>query len=154
MSTRSVKKTTTRTTYTSSAGETSSVSTPGTSSTPRTSTATSTPSSTQSSRTKSSKSSPLSPTRISRLREKQDLQDLNNRLATYIDRVRHLETENSRLNVQIETIEESMKKEVSSHFSSYWYNQLVANSIVKLWSMYILADCVNLYLAVPVDWVG
>lgn len=84
--------------------------TPGASSTPRN--PTSTPSS-SSSKTKSSRSSPLSPTRISRLREKQDLQDLNNRLATYIDRVRHLETENSRLNVQIETIEESMKKEVS-----------------------------------------
>lgn len=119
MSTRSVKKTTTsRTSYSSASGggEGSSMGTPGASSTPRN--PTSTPSS-SSSKTKSSRSSPLSPTRISRLREKQDLQDLNNRLATYIDRVRHLETENSRLNVQIETIEESMKKEVFSMKSLY-----------------------------------
>ena len=64
------------------------------------------------SRMKSTRSSPSSPTRISRMREKEDLQDLNNRLAAYIDRVRHLETENTRLTTQIETIEESMTKEV------------------------------------------
>uniref|UniRef100_A0A2P2I5Z1 Lamin Dm0-like n=1 Tax=Hirondellea gigas TaxID=1518452 RepID=A0A2P2I5Z1_9CRUS len=115
MSARNVKKTTTtRTSYVSgSGGETSGVGTPGASSTPRTASNVGTPS-TSSSRTKTSRSSPLSPTRISRLREKQDLQDLNNRLATYIDRVRHLETENNRLTTQIETIEESMKKEVFS----------------------------------------
>ena len=115
MSTRSVKKTTTRTSIAtaSSSGETSGVGTPGASSTPRIpGQEAGTPTSTHSSRSKS-RSSPLSPTRISRLKEKQDLQDLNNRLAAYIDRVRHLETENSRLNVQIETIQESVKKEVS-----------------------------------------
>ena len=120
MSTRSVKKTTTtRSSIASTSGgdgetiQTSSVGTPGASSTPRMGTGASTPSSSHSSRSKS-RTSPLSPTRISRMKEKTDLQDLNNRLATYIDRVRHLETENSRLNVQIETISESVRKEVNN----------------------------------------
>jgi len=73
------------------------------------------------SRMKSTRSSPSSPTRISRMREKEDLQDLNNRLAAYIDRVRHLETENTRLTTQIETIEESMTKEV--HSMKHLYDQ-------------------------------
>lgn len=60
------------------------------------------------------RSSPLSPTRISRLQEKEQLQNLNDRLAAYIDRVRSLETENTRLNVQVSTIQESMEKEVVS----------------------------------------
>lgn len=58
--------------------------------------------------------SPLSPTRLSRLQEKAELQCLNDRLAAYIDRVRQLETENNRLNIQMETIHESMTKEVVS----------------------------------------
>ena len=94
MSTRSVKKTT----VTSS----SSVTTPRSG----TSSATGTPG--------KMRSSPLSPTRISRLQEKEQLQNLNDRLAAYIDRVRSLETENSRLNVQISTIQESVQKEVTS----------------------------------------
>ncbi|KAK3892515.1 hypothetical protein Pcinc_003640 [Petrolisthes cinctipes] len=63
---------------------------------------------------KSPRSSPLSPTRISRLQEKVELQTLNDRLAAYIDRVRNLEVENSRLNLQVETIQESVTKEVVS----------------------------------------
>lgn len=64
--------------------------------------------------TSKTRSSPLSPTRISRLQEKADLQNLNDRLAAYIDRVRQLELENNRLNVQVETIQESVHKEVVS----------------------------------------
>ncbi|XP_037794519.1 lamin Dm0-like isoform X1 [Penaeus monodon] len=60
------------------------------------------------------RSSPLSPTRLSRLQEKAELQKLNDRLAAYIDRVRQLEVENRSLNMQVETIQESMTKEVTS----------------------------------------
>ncbi|KAK3914333.1 Lamin Dm0 [Frankliniella fusca] len=58
--------------------------------------------------------SPLSPTRTTRLQEKADLQNLNNRLATYIDRVRQLEQENTRLYRQIQTSEETTTREVSN----------------------------------------
>ncbi|XP_064122826.1 lamin Dm0-like isoform X1 [Macrobrachium nipponense] len=60
------------------------------------------------------RSSPLSPTRLSRLQEKAELQSLNDRLAAYIDRVRQLEFENNRLSTQVETIQESVTKEVVS----------------------------------------
>lgn len=42
-----------------------------------------------------------SPTRHSRIAEKVELQSLNDRLACYIDRVRFLETENSRLSYEV-----------------------------------------------------
>lgn len=58
--------------------------------------------------------SPLSPTRTSRLQEKSDLQNLNNRLATYIDRVRQLEHENTKLYRQIQSSEETTTREVSN----------------------------------------
>ena len=48
------------------------------------------------------------------LQEKAELQSLNDRLAAYIDRVRQLELENNRLNTQVETIQESVTKEVIS----------------------------------------
>lgn len=59
-------------------------------------------------------SSPLSPTRFSRLQEKADLQNLNDRLACYIDRVRFLETENSRLTLEVRTSQETVTREVSN----------------------------------------
>ncbi|XP_055534355.1 lamin Dm0-like [Wyeomyia smithii] len=58
--------------------------------------------------------SPLSPTRFSRLQEKADLQNLNDRLACYIDRVRFLETENSRLTMEVRTSQETVTREVSN----------------------------------------
>ncbi|KAI4499140.1 hypothetical protein M0802_005723 [Mischocyttarus mexicanus] len=63
--------------------------------------------------------SPLSPTRYSRLQEKQDLQNLNNRLACYIDKVRHLEAENSRLTREVHTTQETTTREVSNIKSMY-----------------------------------
>lgn len=61
-----------------------------------------------------SPASPLSPTRHSRLAEKAELQNLNDRLATYIDRVRHLEQENARLSVQVQTTQETVTREVTN----------------------------------------
>lgn len=58
--------------------------------------------------------SPLSPTRHSRIAEKVELQNLNDRLATYIDRVRFLENENARLSVEVQTSRESVTRETSN----------------------------------------
>ena len=44
----------------------------------------------------------MSPARMSRIQERTELQHLNDRLAAYIDRNRQLETENSRLKVQVD----------------------------------------------------
>ncbi|XP_066584642.1 lamin Dm0-like isoform X2 [Prorops nasuta] len=63
--------------------------------------------------------SPLSPTRYSRLQEKQDLQNLNDRLACYIDTVRHLESENSRLTREVQTSQETVTREVSNIKAMY-----------------------------------
>lgn len=63
--------------------------------------------------------SPLSPTRHSRLAEKHELQGLNDRLACYIDRVRHLEQENARLSVQVQTTQETVTREVTNIKSMY-----------------------------------
>ncbi|XP_064293999.1 lamin-B1 isoform X2 [Phalacrocorax carbo] len=56
----------------------------------------------------------LSPTRISRLQEKEELRQLNDRLATYIEKVRSLEAENSALQLQVSEREEGRGREVTS----------------------------------------
>src|SRR5699024_5025604 len=71
----------------------------------------STPSSSTSSRP-ATPSRPVSPTRLSRIQERTELQHLNDRLATYIERVRNLESENSKLRVQVQKSLES--REVNS----------------------------------------
>lgn len=53
-----------------------------------------------------------SPTRLNRQQEKEELSGLNDRLANYIDKVRSLETENSKLTLQIRTYEETSNREV------------------------------------------
>uniref|UniRef100_V5IF43 Putative lamin n=1 Tax=Ixodes ricinus TaxID=34613 RepID=V5IF43_IXORI len=58
--------------------------------------------------------SPLSASRVSRIQEKNELAHLNDRLAAYIDRVRHLESENSKLTKQIETSQETRTREVAT----------------------------------------
>ncbi|EDV57875.1 lamin Dm0 [Drosophila erecta] len=59
-------------------------------------------------------SSPLSPTRHSRVVEKVELQNLNDRLANYIDRVRNLETENSRLSIEVQTTRDTVTRETTN----------------------------------------
>jgi len=63
--------------------------------------------------------SPLSPTRYNRLQEKVELQNLNDRLAVYIDRVRQLESENSRLTREIQTFQEVSTREVTGVKRTY-----------------------------------
>ncbi|XP_060765179.1 lamin-B1 [Neoarius graeffei] len=62
---------------------------------------------------------PLSPTRITRLQEKEELSHLNDRLATYIDKVRSLESENSVLHLQISEKEEVRSRELTGLKSLY-----------------------------------
>jgi len=50
---------------------------------------------------------------VSRVQEKNELAGLNNRLAAYIERVRQLETENSRLSRVVEQHQETVTKEVT-----------------------------------------
>jgi len=63
--------------------------------------------------------SPLSPTKISRTEEKKVLSGLNDRLASYIDRVRSLELDNSRLEKQMSSIEETTTTEITRVRSMY-----------------------------------
>ncbi|XP_071118267.1 lamin Dm0-like [Haliotis cracherodii] len=62
---------------------------------------------------------PPSPARRVRLQEKEELMNLNDRLAAYIDKVRHLETENTRLYTQVRSTEEVVKREVTNVKSLY-----------------------------------
>lgn len=55
-----------------------------------------------------------SPARLSRIQEKEELSGLNDRLAAYIDKVRFLESENTRLQVQVRTSEETTTREVTN----------------------------------------
>ncbi|XP_014219603.1 lamin-C isoform X2 [Copidosoma floridanum] len=83
-------------------------------------TSTPTPGNTGGTSTRASRpGSPLSPTRYSRLQEKHDLQNLNDRLACYIDKVRHLESENSRLTREVQSHQETTTREVSNIKSMY-----------------------------------
>lgn len=63
---------------------------------------------------KSRRTTTLSPTRFSRIQEKHELQNLNNRLAAYIDRVKYLETENSKLTHELHCSQEVTTREVSN----------------------------------------
>ncbi|XP_050535226.1 lamin Dm0-like [Daktulosphaira vitifoliae] len=63
---------------------------------------------------KSRRTVTLSPTRFSRIQEKHELQNLNNRLAAYIDRVKYLETENSKLTHELHSCQEITTKEVTN----------------------------------------
>merc|ERR1719350_2041104 len=55
---------------------------------------------------------PLAPTKISRTQEKKTLGHLNDRLATYIHRVKELELMNNSLQQQVTTVEETNNKEI------------------------------------------
>lgn len=63
---------------------------------------------------KSMRTAIMSPARFSRNQEKTELQNLNNRLAAYIDRVKYLETENSKLIQELNFSEEETNQNVSS----------------------------------------
>lgn len=67
----------------------------------------STPSRSQTPRRSQTPTKPVSPGRMSRIQEKAELQNLNDRLVAYIERVRSLENENSKLRVQIQKSMES-----------------------------------------------
>ncbi|XP_017024606.1 lamin-C isoform X1 [Drosophila kikkawai] len=58
--------------------------------------------------------SPTSPTRTTRLQEKEELQHLNDRLACYIDRMRNLENENSRLTQELHLAQDTVNRETSN----------------------------------------
>lgn len=65
---------------------------------------------------RSAASSPIfgakSPNKLMRHQEKEELQHLNDRLATYIERVRYLEEMNSNLTAEITTTRESVTREI------------------------------------------
>ncbi|XP_067935431.1 lamin-B1-like [Watersipora subatra] len=55
-----------------------------------------------------------SPSRLSRLEEKDQLTTLNDRLAAYIDHIRSLESDNEKLTLQVQTFEETSRREVGN----------------------------------------
>ena len=62
---------------------------------------------------------PSSPTVLSRLQEKNELAGLNDRLALYIEKVRSLETENSRLTKIVSSQETTQTTDVSKIKAMY-----------------------------------
>ncbi|XP_076824951.1 prelamin-A/C-like isoform X2 [Clavelina lepadiformis] len=64
-------------------------------------------------------STPLSPSVTSRRDEKDQMVNLNNRMAVYVEKVRSLETENSRLQIQITNFEQTNVREVENVKSMY-----------------------------------
>ena len=109
MSTRSSRKQSKQTTVTksssvSSSQSTSAAETPGPS-TPQASTSFTSP--------RRGQRSP-SPNVTTRTQEKHELAHLNDRLATYIDKVRSLETDNARLTKLVRTHEETTTREVTN----------------------------------------
>ena len=67
--------------------------------------------------------SPLSPSRITRLQEKEEMQNLNDRLVVYIDTVRRLESENSRLQSLVCTFNENSSRDISE-IKNLYQNEL------------------------------
>lgn len=55
-----------------------------------------------------------SPNVRTRVQEKEELSDLNDRLATYIDRMRYLEHQNTKLSAEISTSKENVSREVAN----------------------------------------
>lgn len=64
-------------------------------------------------REKETVGTPLTPSVSSRKNEKEQMVNLNNRMAVYVEKVRSLETENSKLTYQVSTYEETSKMEVT-----------------------------------------
>jgi len=62
---------------------------------------------------KNQQRSPISPNRITRLQEKEEMQSLNDRLCIYVDTVRNLQSENSRLKNEITSYSEVSTRDVS-----------------------------------------
>jgi len=107
---KQTRKTVTTTTYSSSGGSATAASDAEASA----SASFSSSSSSSQSRRSGGFGRPPSPARLSRHQEQEELQGLNDRLAAYIDKVRSLEAENSRLSMQVKSTEEIVKREVTS----------------------------------------
>ena len=60
-----------------------------------------------------------SPTKMTRIQEKAELQHLNDRLATYIEKVKSLEEQNTKLTTEVTTTRITYEKEVESVKSMY-----------------------------------